>query len=214
MDVQQQQVSDPAALVERLLRDAHIQRMRGEWSAAETLCRKALEVAPDDLMGVEMLGDILHERGKTEDALDLYRRAFAAQPEKGSLEEKIARMVLELAEEQRERDAAHLLLTTPANKQARKRNATLMILLSLCCPGLGQLFAGDNVKGGILLGVGLVTLLAGGGDLFAFLMQFVVLHDSPIDGFRAAIGMVGLVIYLYSLIDACTRASRVEKSLT
>lgn len=216
MDVQQQELSDAARaeLVEKLLRDTHIQRMRGEWGAAETLCRKALELSPDDVMGIEMLGDILHEKGCTQEALDLYRKAFATQPEKVCLEDKIARLVLEVAEEQRQRDAAHLLLSAPIDKEARKRNATLVVLLSLCCPGLGQIFAGDNLKGGILLVTGLTALFIGGGDLFAFMMRFLMDHRAEINDLRAAVGMVGLLAYIYSLLDACGRASRVDKSLT
>ena len=109
-------VPEAAARVERLLRDAHIQRMRQQFAAAETLCRQALEVSPDDLMGLEMLGDLLLEKGSLDGALETYRKAHALDPGKASLEEKVGRVVLMKAEEERERLEAQLLLTCPRKK--------------------------------------------------------------------------------------------------
>src|SRR5687767_14097540 len=98
-----------AARVERLLRDAQIQGMRQQYGAAETLCRQALEIAPDDLMGLEMLGDLLVEKGSTDTALETFRKALELEPGKASLEEKIARAVLQKAEDERERLEAQLM---------------------------------------------------------------------------------------------------------
>jgi hypothetical protein len=51
--------SNTSERVERLLRDAHLLRMRQQWGQAETLCRQALELSPDDVLGRELLADLL-----------------------------------------------------------------------------------------------------------------------------------------------------------
>src|SRR4051794_36321379 len=106
---------------EQLLREAHILRMRGQWAAAETACRQALELTPEDTLGQEMLGDLLIEKGSLDEALDVYRKAFEKQPAKASLEEKIARAVLQKGEEAHDRLAAELMLNAPGSKAERKR---------------------------------------------------------------------------------------------
>ena len=47
---------------------------RRTWSAAEALCRQALELAPEDPMGIEMMGDLQAEKGNLQTALELYAR--------------------------------------------------------------------------------------------------------------------------------------------
>jgi tetratricopeptide (TPR) repeat protein len=191
--------------VETLLRDAHIQRMRGQTAAAETLCRKALELSPDDVMGQEMLGDLLTGKGELDEALTTYRAAFERQPEKASLEEKIARLVLMKGEEEHQKLAAMLMLESPAKESDAKRNATLATLLSMVCPGLGQLVIyRQYVKGGILAGVGLLGLALGGPDLFKLALAFSEARsrvDKPNDAL-AMLGLLAVLIWLYSLLDA------------
>lgn len=190
--------------VEQLLRDAHIQRVRGQWSNAERLCRKALEVDPDDSMGREMLGDILAARGEHDPALEAYRQAFERQPEKAALEEKIARLVLLKGEEERERREAQMLLESPLRKVDQKRNATLATLLCIPLPGLGQLLVYRQwVKGGILAGVGLVSIL-GIGELLKLLLLLGGVGsrvERPND-LLAGLGVLGVLVWVYSLLDA------------
>lgn len=207
---------DDQSRVEQLLRQAHVHRMRQQWAAAEALCRQALELAPEDPIGIEMLGDLLVEKGNLQSALEQYRKAFAAQPGKAILEEKIARTVLTIAEEEQERAAAQLMLNSPVRKSERKRNATVATLLSLLCPGVGQLFLGQHVKGGILLGAGLLSLWFGGADLFKLLAVVSGASLPPGEGvnqFLAALGILGLLLWLYGLLDASAQAGKSARSL-
>lgn len=191
--------------VETMLRDAHIQRMRGQHAAAETLCRKALELSPNDLMGREMLGDLLTGKGDLDGALENYRAAFEKQPQKAALEEKIARLVLQKGEEEHDKILAQLLLENPGRKTEAKRNATLATLLSMVCPGLGQLVVYRQwVKGGILAGVGLLGLALGGPDLFKLFLAFSAAGnrmEKPND-MLAMLGLLAVLIWIYSLLDA------------
>src|SRR5689334_22512123 len=117
--------------VEQLLREAHLHRMRGHEAAAEALCREALDLAPEDPQGVEMLGDLLAEKGALDEALEQYRRAFEQQPQKIALEDKIARVVLRKGEEEHERITALLMVDAPRRKGEGKRNVLIALLLSL-----------------------------------------------------------------------------------
>lgn len=214
MDLESQ-VNPEKARVEQLLRDAHIQRMRQQWAAAEALCRKALELDPDDAMGREMLGDLLLGKGNTDGALTEYRAALALQPTRAVLEEKIARAVLQQNEEEREKLEAQLLLESPQKKNEAKRNATLATLLSLCCPGLGQLLVyRQTVKGGILASVGLLALAFGISEMlkvFAVIAGAGRSLDSPPNDVLAALGLLGVLVWIYSLLDAAGTGGKGRK---
>jgi tetratricopeptide (TPR) repeat protein len=207
---------DAQARVEQLLRDAYIMRMRQQWGASETLVRQALELSPDDVQGLELLGDLLTEKGSVDEALEVYRRAFAVQPEKASLEVKIARGVLQKAEDERERIEAELMISTPRNVKHRKRNQTVAVLLSTICPGGGQFFNGQYVKGGIFLAAGLLTLGFGGPDALKLFLSMAgpLPRGEEANGMLAAVGMVGGLVWLASLLDAAAQAGKsVNKSL-
>lgn len=205
--------TDVQSQVERLLRDAHLARMRQQWSISETLCRKALELAPADAMGLEMLGDLLHDKGSVEEALALYRKALEQQPAKASLEEKIARAVLQKDQDERDRVAAQLFLDSPGNVKERKRNATMALLLSLVCPGAGQIFNGQYVKGGILLVVGLISLFFGAPDMMKMFVVFAAGRSpAPPNGMLASLGVLGFLVWLYSLLDAASQAGKKPKN--
>jgi tetratricopeptide (TPR) repeat protein len=201
--------------VEQLLRDAHLQRMRQQWVPAETLCRQALEMAPRDPMGQELLGDLLADKGSVDEALTVYRGALEIQPGKASLEEKIARCVLQKDEEERERIAAQLMLDSPAVGKERKRNAIMAILLSLLCPGAGQFFNRQYFKGGLLLITGLIGLFFGGTDMIRMLLGMAgVRQSSSPDGLLVILGFTGLLAWIYSLLDASAQAGKVKNPLS
>lgn len=207
---------DAQARVEQLLRDAYLMRMRQQWGASETLVREALDLSPEDTQGLELLGDLLTEKGSVDEALEIYRRAFALQPEKVSLEEKIARAVLAKAEEERERIEAELLISTPRNAKQRKRNQTVAVLLSTILPGGGQFINGQYVKGGIFLGIALLTLVVGGRDAMKLFLGMAgpLPPGEEANGLLAVFGMIGGLVWLASLLDAAKQAGNsVNKSL-
>jgi len=204
-----------AKRAENLLRDAHIQRMRQQWAAAETLCRQALELVPEDLMGLEMLGDLLLDKGSTENALETYRKALALAPEKASLEEKVARVVLLRAEEERERLEAQLLLTNPRKKGQARRNTLAAILLSVLWPGAGHLFLGQTRKGLFLIAIWAVFLLSGSVLEFTkMLIGFAGLlpRGEQVNDVLAGFGIMGLLDWLYGLIDVTAASGQGRKS--
>lgn len=203
---------DNQALIDRLLRDAHLHRRRGQLANAELLCRRALELAPEDVTAQEMMGDLLAEKDELDEALELYRKAFEKQPQRAVLEEKIARLVLQKDEEERERIAMQFMLENPRAKAERKRHATIALLLSLICPGLGQLIAGQYVKGTIVLVLGLAAMLFGMPEFFKFMLAFATPNrvGAP-NSFLAGLGALGLLVWLYGLLDAAAMAGKPKK---
>jgi tetratricopeptide (TPR) repeat protein len=209
-------VTEGAARLERLLRDAHIQRMRQQWAAAEALCRQALEIAPEDPMGLEMLGDCLNEKGSVGEALETYRKALALQPEKAALEEKVARTVLLQAEEDRQRMEAQLLLTSPRKKGLAKRNTAVALMLSVLCPGAGHVFLGQSTKGIILIVVWVLFLFSGAAEeLFKLMVAFGggLPRGERVNDVLAGFGVVGTLAWLYGLIDSSAIAGRAPKGV-
>ncbi len=197
------------ARAEQFLREAHIQRMRGRWGEAEALVRQALALTPRDAMGLELLGDALLERGEVDEAEASFNAALVEAPGKASLETKIARIVLRRAEDERNRISAELLFTSPRNAKEDRRQQTVAILLSVLCAGGGQLFKGQHLKGGLLLAVWLVSLT---GALEAFKLVVGGLGGLPrgeeVNGGMAFFGLIGGLLYLYSILDAAGTTRR------
>lgn len=194
------------ARAEQLLRDAHIQRMRKQWASAETLCREALKLDPEDAMGLEMLGDLLVDKGSVDEALEVYRQALEHQPGRAALEEKVARAVLQQDNERRARMDAELLLSSPKLAAQKKRGVAAAVLLSALCPGVGQMVQGEYVKGGVMLVVGLGGMIIGGLDLLKlFTGTMDARGGNPMLAF---IGGVALLVYLYSIVDAASQANK------
>jgi Tfp pilus assembly protein PilF len=199
---------------ERLLREAHILRMRGQFVPAEERCRQALELAPDDVSGVEMLADLLAEKGNMEEARDLYQRALELQPGRPSAETALARVVLELGEREHDRVAAQLMLAggSAAARGERKRRVTLSILLSGLFAGFGQIYNGETGKGLGIAVVYLATLIFGAPELLRMVLTLAGVrgprHAAPIDPWAVIIGFVGMFVWIYSIIDAAGAAQK------
>jgi tetratricopeptide (TPR) repeat protein len=200
--------------VELALREAHVLRMRGQFAEAEARCREALEVEPENLGGIEMLADLLHDRGLLTEARDLYLRALEIQPGRASAETNLARVTLEVAERDQERAVAEALVLGGAiSKGERKRRVTISLLLSLLFAGAGQLYNGEYVKGGILAAAGMAGLVLGGTELVRLALGLMGARTPgpPISEWQALIGIAGLAAWLYGLIDAPARANRLSQ---
>jgi tetratricopeptide (TPR) repeat protein len=195
--------------LDALLRQANVLRMRGQTAEAEERCRAVLELAAEEPTALEMVGDLLRGRGQLDAAADHYRRAAAAAPDRPSPEKKVAEVALEIAERQRQRDEATLLLTTPAAPSQPRRNVMFAFLLSGVFPGLGQFYNHEPVKGGLLVLGNLICLGVGGEALFRLMITVATAHASgTVDQFGAWAGFLGLVLWLYAVIDAVVTAQK------
>ena len=151
---------DQARELSRLAAAANLQRMRGQWAEAEETCRKALAIAPKDVVFHEMLGDIIYECGRLGQALEQYKIAMTLSPGKPLLEMKYAKVVLEFGETERARALAEDMITNPRKYTARERRPITALVASVVVPGLGQLYNGQPLKAGIIFGAFLLSLVA------------------------------------------------------
>jgi tetratricopeptide (TPR) repeat protein len=56
-------------------------RQKSDKDTGERFLRKALEIAPNDAWALNSLAAVCHERGKTDEAINLFQQAIAANPE-------------------------------------------------------------------------------------------------------------------------------------
>jgi tetratricopeptide (TPR) repeat protein len=195
--------------LDALLREANVLRLRGHGSDAEERCRAALALDPHEPTALEMLGDLLRGRGKLEEAQEQYRLAAVAAPTRPSPETKLAEIALEQAEQQRQRDSAAFLLEHPPSQRQQRRNVLMAFLLSGLFPGLGQFYNREGVKGALLV-VGTLICLGLGGDALMRLALTVISAraSGEVMGVSAWFGLLGGVLWLYSVVDAVVVAQK------
>lgn len=137
---------------ERLLMSANLHRLRGEFNEAEIMVRTALQQQPSDTFAREFLGDLLAQKGDFKGAEAEYRAILQDNPGIGSVEEKLARLVLKAA------PVAPMTATGDALRT--DRNPVTVAILSLMFPGAGQFYMKDRVKGLIYAAIGALLLFA------------------------------------------------------
>lgn len=208
---------------ERLLRQANLLQMRGQHEEAVPLCRQAVEADPRFAAAWELLGDLLLRTGELEEAREAYKRAHELEPKRITAERKYAELVLQIAEEAHQRQLWEQMVEQPEQPFfLPKRNPGWALLLSMCLPGVGQLYNGDFLKGGLIIGLtvfGWLLLFAvpGGKEMMEnlFLLLFAptrvrVAYLSPL---LLGLFIALFCIYLYALIDAPLRAAQYNKRL-
>jgi tetratricopeptide (TPR) repeat protein len=186
--------------------------MRGQYGDAEGKVREALALAPEDTAGLEMLGDLLAEKGSLQEAAGVYQRAIDRAPGRPALEEKHAQVVLALGEQQHERALAQMLLENPRLAlSGRPSNPTFAFVLSAILPGMGQIYNGEYLKGALFLGGAFLTFLLGGEALVRLLFAASGSRVAP-SGIEAVFGFLSLLLWTASVVDAPVRARKRAES--
>jgi len=211
--------------VHKLLATANLFRMRGQYDEAQEKCSEALRLYPRNIEAMEMMGDLLYERGRLDEALHQYKAAIDLLPTP-SLETKYARMLLRIEERERERQKAEAALARPKAAVRRKRSPATALMLSAMVPGMGQFYNGEIVKGLIIIGVwGICTLWALSSPFLSEFLKSLLSTLLRGEGARgvspasATIGgsalfpiAIGVSCWLYSIIDAPLSATRQTES--
>lgn len=199
---------DPQTMpIDALLRQAHLLLRRDEAGDAESRCRIALEREPDNAEALELLGDVRRARGFFQDAITQYRRALELRPDRGLLEEKIARAALGQYEDARERADAEMLLASPSARAERRRAGLLAVLLSVVCAGAGHLLQGQKVKGGILMAIYILGVSFGFTEMFKMMLSMfgALPPTETVNGPMALFGFAAIVTWIYALIDVAAQ---------
>ncbi len=195
---------------ELLLREAHLARRRENYRLAETKCREAIALVPKDASALELLGDLMQDVARINEALAAYRRATEADPKRSSAERKYADLLM------RQQDWGGIDL------EAVPKNPWFSVLLSLLLPGAGQIHNGEPIKGLILMVSAALCLLgwslgstapeagtsAKGTASPPGVSAPTARHATPVNT-KAMIPMVlGGMVYIYALADANLGARR------
>jgi tetratricopeptide (TPR) repeat protein len=210
--------------VERLLRQAHLQQLRGQLAEAQASVQQALELMPDDASAWEMLGDLRQQAGDLSGAHDAYKRAHELAPDNAAIERKYAQTVLHLTMQQEQFMQWQQALEgkLPDEEIAPPRRPSLAFLLSFVMPGLGQIYNGQFVKGAILLGLTLLGfilfLLMGDAhtalqNMLAFLVNPARMRGS-ISSLHLFIILILFSVWLYGIIDAPLSAAARSRRLS
>ncbi len=210
--------------VERLLRQAHLQKLRGQLTEASASVQQALELMPDDASVWEMLGDLRQQAGDLSGAHDAYKRAHELAPDNATIERKYAQAVLNLTVQQEQFIQWQQALEgkLPDEEIAPPRRPSLAFLLSFVMPGLGQIYNGQLVKGAILLGLTLLGLmlflLVGDADtalqnMLAFLVNPARMRGG-VSSFHLFLVLILFFIWLYGIVDAPLSAAARSRHLS
>ncbi|MCS7300387.1 MAG: tetratricopeptide repeat protein [Fimbriimonadales bacterium] len=198
--------------IERLLRAAHIHQVRGEREQADKLLQQALELDPDDAGVWELLGDYRRESGDWQGAQDAYKKAHELAPNNAAIERKYAESILQITRQQEQyRQWEQALEGKGAGGDlALPRNPGLAFLLSLLMPGVGQLYNGQFVKGGIVLAImiigAIIFLTTPGGSDFIYNLLAYLVNPAKVRGglsnLQLITALVMFVAWVYAFIDA------------
>lgn len=183
-----------AEKAERLFRQASLHRRRGRFGEALNECLEAIHLTPRDAAGLELLGDILQALGRVDDALAAYQRASEADPKRATAEKKYAELLL-----LQDRTLSSGLHTEP-------RNPYMAVLLSALCPGAGQYYNGQVVKGLVMAVLALLLVVALLWTPFGFAGGGGVTASSAF--LMTCLG----ALYIVSLVDANVTARASSRS--
>lgn len=211
------------AEIEQLLRRAHIHQVRGEYAKAKELLQQALELSPEDASVWEVLGDYARANGDWQAARDAYKRAHELQPQNAHIERKYAEAVLQVTRLQAQYQQWERALEGKSTEDTLTlpRNPGLAFLLSLIMPGVGQLYNGQFVKGGVILGImiiGFIVLLTapGGSDFIHNVLAYLINParvQGSVGGLQLFVAGVMVLTWVYAFIDAPLSAAARNRTL-
>lgn len=203
------------AELDKLLLRVRIELRRGNFSEAEKASRAALAIVPDAPDAHEALGDILREQGKLEEAVAEYKIAMGGGGDRPSAETRFAETVLAIEERAHAKALAQDMLENPHLYVTRSKKPGLAMLLSLCCPGLGQLYNGEFVKAGVVFGTFLLFMIS-----IPLLQHYpptvgsvqdLIQNTNPV---VSILGFISAAAYIYGAIDAPSTADKSSKAET
>lgn len=142
---------------DQLIRQAKVEKMRGNKDRASTLLREASAIAPGSPTVLEAVGDDLLERRMMKDAKMVYQRALKLDPRNVGIERKLAMCALRVGaigsiEDQLRSGLSDPMFITSSDNVASLNGARF---LNAIIPGVGHMVLGRT-------GAGLAMLLVFG----------------------------------------------------
>lgn len=146
---------------EGFVRQARVEKMRGNASAATDLLRRAAQAAPTAPAVLEALADDLVERRQKKEAIALYEKALKLDPKNVGLDRKRAFLVLGSSMSGMSiEEALRSDWSAGAPGSAEGMASPLAALfLTLFMPGLGHIVLGKTSAGAVILSLWAVCVL-------------------------------------------------------
>ncbi len=139
------------AQAEQLVREARVEKMRGNTRGATDLLKRASEAAPGAPAVLEVLGDDLVERKQYEQAKKAYKQAWKLDPKNVGLERKYAVIVAQMDSLGSIDDQLRMNLSDSPFAEAEARASLgAATLYTALLPGLGHVVLGRKVGFGII----------------------------------------------------------------
>lgn len=155
---------EQAEQAERLVRQAMLEKQRGNKAAVTKLLEEAVAVAPGAPATLEALGDDFAARSRAKEALACYKRAMALDPKNVGLEKKHAMLVFNAGmagsiEDQLRANLSDSIFLSGGDQVASFGTAKILTYLF---PGLGHLVLGRTAAGFGFLAAWVGCLVWGG----------------------------------------------------
>jgi tetratricopeptide (TPR) repeat protein len=139
------------AQAEQLVREARVEKIRGNVRGASDLLKKASEVAPGAPTVLEALGDDLVERKQYDNAKKAYKQAWKLDPKNVGIERKYATLVAQMDSMGSIEDQLRMNLSdSPFSETEARASLGAATLYSALLPGLGHVVLGKKVGFGIM----------------------------------------------------------------
>ncbi|MEP0765168.1 MAG: tetratricopeptide repeat protein [Fimbriimonadia bacterium] len=210
--------------LEKVLRQAHLHKMRQEKARALEMITRATEMAPEDPDTWELLGDMLADLGRFDEAQAAYKRCLELAPDRVSVEKKHARAVFYQSEKSYERARMEQIMAGEVSAEVSlvPRKPGLALMMGIVLPSSAQFYNGQFVKGGIILAVLVVlsaVLLLNPGFVAAASGFVHLIAARPEREATEALSFpilftafLWLILYIYSIIDGIVVSARLASS--
>lgn len=188
---------------DRLMTAAAVHRRRGDYGQATQAVKQALQLFPDDIEAREFAADMIYAHGDVKKALEHYKAILEIEPTRATAESKYARIVVELAEAERQVGLLKEMIANPAKmRTAPPRNPGLAALLSIA-PGFGHIYCGQYKTG--------IAFFC--GWLLSWLLFFWTLNPSvgvqvtqKLSPGSVAFGCLAAMLHISAIITAAQKA--------
>ncbi len=199
---------------DRLMNLAHINRRRGEYKQANALLGLAFELIPGSLEARELAADLLYAAGKWPEAAEAYKTIFQEDSSRTAAEEKYAKVLLQIAEGNRQQELIKDMLEHPEMHRLPDRSPWAAALLS-GLPGFGHVYCGQVVKGVVLLLITAICWL-----LFLVMRpnvsalpdpdQRILRFTQDLDPLAVIFLLIALGTHTYAIVNAAVTADKLN----
>ena len=218
MDAPRSAFPAPDPELAALLTETRLRIRQERFEEAKERLAAAKERGGEHPAVLEAEGDLAFAQRRFKQAETLYRKAFAVDPKNAQLEEKFATALVKGLEPE---FMTHLVQEDESFWSFRvARPLWAAVTLSAIVPGIGQLYNGDLLKGGVLLFFDLLCMSQSGYQFIRQLNELYHQHrnfpelsmvfNQALHGVNAWYLLLQLALSVYAIVDAALVAKQMQ----